>query len=293
MTDFRSGFVSFVGRPNVGKSTLTNALVGTKVAITSSKPQTTRKAIRGIRTTDKGQLVLVDTPGIHKPKTLLGQRLNALVEETLAEVDLIAFCSPANEKLGPGDRRIIEEIFNLKRPKKIAIVTKTDLASKKQVAEHLIELTQLADWNQLIPVSALTGDQIELLSDVLIAELPPGPALYPESMVSEEEQADQICELVREAALEGLSEELPHSLAVTLDEILDGDKPEIFISLWVERDSQKGIIIGKGGANLKQIGITARKGIEALMQQPVSLRLQVKVAANWQRDPKKLGKLGF
>lgn len=293
MTDFRSGFVSFVGRPNVGKSTLTNALVGTKVAITSSKPQTTRKAIRGIRTTGKGQLVLVDTPGIHKPKTLLGQRLNALVDQTLAEVDLIAFCSPANEKLGPGDRRIIEEIFNLKRPKKIAIVTKTDLASKQQVAEHLIELSQLADWGQLIPVSAMTGDQIELLSDVLIAELPLGPALYPESMVSEEEQADQICELVREAALEGLSEELPHSLAVTLDEILDGDKPEIFISLWVERDSQKGIIIGKGGANLKQIGITARKGIEALMQQPVSLRLQVKVAANWQRDPKKLGKLGF
>lgn len=293
MTDFRSGFVSFVGRPNVGKSTLTNALVGTKVAITSSKPQTTRKAIRGIRTTGQGQLVLVDTPGIHKPKTLLGQRLNALVDQTLAEVDLIAFCSPANEKLGPGDRRIIEEIFNLKRPKKIAIVTKTDLASKQQVAEHLIELSQLADWGQLIPVSAMTGDQIDLLSDVLIAELPVGPALYPESMVSEEEQADQICELVREAALEGLSEELPHSLAVTLDEILDGDKPEIFISLWVERDSQKGIIIGKGGANLKQIGITARKGIEALMQQPVSLRLQVKVAANWQRDPKKLGKLGF
>lgn len=293
MTDFRSGFVSFVGRPNVGKSTLTNALVGTKVAITSSKPQTTRKAIRGIRTTGKGQLVLVDTPGIHKPKTLLGQRLNALVDQTLAEVDLIAFCSPANEKLGPGDRRIIEEIFNLKRPKKIAIVTKTDLASKQQVAEHLIELSQLADWGQLIPVSAMTGDQIELLSDVLIAELPVGPALYPESMVSEEEQADQICEVVREAALEGLSEELPHSLAVTLDEILDGDKPEIFISLWVERDSQKGIIIGKGGANLKQIGISARKGIEALMQQPVSLRLQVKVAANWQRDPKKLGKLGF
>lgn len=293
MTDYRSGFVTFVGRPNVGKSTLTNALVGSKVAITSSKPQTTRKAIRGIRNNSAGQLVLVDTPGVHKPRTLLGQRLNSLVEQTLAEVDLIAFCSPADEKIGPGDRRIVEEIFQLSRPKKVAIATKIDLAQKQQVAEHLIELSALGDWDEIIPVSAQTGAQIDLLADVLISHLPVGPQLYPEGVVSDEELEDQICELVREAALEGLAEELPHSLAVTLDEIVDGEKPEIFVSLWVERDSQKGIIIGKGGANLKQIGITARKGIEALMQQPVSLRLQVKVAANWQRDPKKLGKLGF
>lgn len=293
MTDYRSGFVTFVGRPNVGKSTLTNALVGTKVAITSSKPQTTRKAIRGIKNTAAGQLVLVDTPGVHKPRTLLGQRLNSLVEQTLAEVDLIAFCSPADEKIGPGDRRIVEEIFQLSRPKKIAIATKIDLAGKQQVAEHLLELSNLGDWDEIIPVSAQTGAQIDLLADVLISHLPVGPQLYPEGIVSDEELEDQICELVREAALEGLAEELPHSLAVTLDEILQGERPEIFVSLWVERDSQKGIIIGKGGANLKHIGITARRSIEDLMQTPVSLRLQVKVASNWQRDAKKLGKLGF
>lgn len=293
MTDYRSGFVTFVGRPNVGKSTLTNALVGTKVAITSSKPQTTRKAIRGIKNTSAGQLVLVDTPGVHKPRTLLGQRLNSLVEQTLAEVDLIAFCSPANEMIGPGDRRIVEEIFQLSRPKKVAIATKIDLAQKQQVAEHLIELSALGDWDEIIPVSAQTGAQIDLLADVLISHLPLGPQLYPEGVVSDEELEDRICELVREAALEGLAEELPHSLAVTLDEIVDGERPEIFVSLWVERDSQKGIIIGKGGANLKQIGITARKAIESVMNPPLSLRLQVKVASNWQRDPKKLGKLGF
>lgn len=293
MTEYRSGFVTFVGRPNVGKSTLTNALVGTKVAITSSKPQTTRKAIRGIKTTDQGQLVLVDTPGVHKPRTLLGERLNSLVQQTLAEVDLIAFCSPANEKLGPGDKRIIDEIFELPRPKKLAIVTKTDLAPKQEVAAHLLELSQAGEWDEIVPVSALTGEQVPLLTNLLISHLPIGPMLYPEQVVSEEELEDQICELVREAALEGLSEELPHSLAVTLDEILDGDRPEIFVSLWVERDSQKGIVIGKGGANLKQVGIAARKSIEAVMGRQVNLRLQVKVAGNWQRDPKKLGKLGF
>lgn len=293
MSEFRSGFVTFVGRPNVGKSTLTNAIVGTKVAITSSKPQTTRKAIRGIKTTPAGQLVMVDTPGLHKPRTLLGQRLNSLVEQTLGEVDLIAFCSPADEKIGPGDRRIVEEILEIKRAKKIAVVTKTDATSKQGVAEHLLEISELAPWDDIIPVSALTGDQVELLTGVLISHLPTGPELYPKGMVSEEETDDQICELVREAALEGLSEELPHSLAVTLDEIVDGGRPEIFLSLWVERDSQKGIIIGKGGANLKQIGIKARAAIENLLGEPVTLRLQVKVSANWQRDPKRLGRLGF
>ena len=293
MSDFRSGFVSFVGRPNVGKSTLTNAIVGSKVAITSSKPQTTRKAIRGIKNTAEGQLVLVDTPGVHKPRTLLGQRLNALVEQTLVEVDLIAFCSPANEKIGPGDKRIVEEMLELKRPKKIAIATKIDLAAKEQVAAHLMELSQLADWDEIIPVSALTGQQVKLLTDVLISHLPVGPELYPKGMVSEEETEDQICELIREAALEGLNEELPHSLAVTLDEIIDGGRPEIFVSLWVERDSQKGIIIGKGGSNLKQIGSKARAAIEQMLGEPVTLRLQVKVSANWQRDPKRLGRLGF
>lgn len=293
MSDFRSGFATFVGRPNVGKSTLTNAIVGSKVAITSSKPQTTRKAIRGIHTTQEGQLVLVDTPGIHKPRTLLGQRLNAVVDETLGSVDVIAFCSPATDAIGPGDRRIVEEIQKFPKAKKIAIATKIDAAGRDQTARHLIELAELADWEEIVPVSALTGKQVDLLVGLLIGLMPAGPMLYPENQSTEEENEDMICELVREAALERLEEELPHSLAVTLDEILQEDKKKIFISVWVERDSQKGIIIGKGGKNLKEIGSKARAAIEQHLGEPVHLAIQVKVASNWQQDPKQLGKLGF
>ncbi len=293
MSDFRSGFATFVGRPNVGKSTLTNAIVGSKVAITSSKPQTTRKAIRGIHTTQEGQLVLVDTPGIHKPRTLLGQRLNAVVDETLGSVDVIAFCSPATDAIGPGDRRIVEEIQKFPKAKKIAIATKIDAAGRDQTARHLIELAELADWEEIVPVSALTGKQVDLLVGLLIGLMPAGPLLYPENQSTEEENEDIICELVREAALERLEEELPHSLAVTLDEILREDKKKIFLSVWVERDSQKGIIIGKGGKNLKEIGSKARAAIEQHLGEPVHLAIQVKVASNWQQDPKQLGKLGF
>jgi len=293
MSDFRSGFATFVGRPNVGKSTLTNAIVGSKVAITSSKPQTTRKAIRGIHTTQEGQLVLVDTPGIHKPRTLLGQRLNAVVDETLGSVDVIAFCSPATDAIGPGDRRIVEEIQKFPKAKKIAIATKIDAAGRDQTARHLIELSELADWEEIVPVSALTGKQVDLLVGLLIGLMPAGPMLYPENQSTEEENEDMICELVREAALERLEEELPHSLAVTLDEILREDKKKIFLSVWVERDSQKGIIIGKGGKNLKEIGSKARAAIEQHLGEPVHLAIQVKVASNWQQDPKQLGKLGF
>ncbi|PWL20509.1 MAG: GTPase Era [Candidatus Aquiluna sp. XM-24bin5] len=293
MSDFRSGFATFVGRPNVGKSTLTNAIVGSKVAITSSKPQTTRKAIRGIHTTQEGQLVLVDTPGIHKPRTLLGQRLNAVVDETLGSVDVIAFCSPVTDAIGPGDRRIVEEIQKFPKAKKIAIATKIDAAGRDQTARHLIELSELADWEEIVPVSALTGKQVDLLVGLLIGLMPAGPMLYPQDQSTEEENEDIICELVREAALERLEEELPHSLAVTLDEILREDKKKIFLSVWVERDSQKGIIIGKGGKNLKEIGSKARAAIEQHLGEPVHLAIQVKVASNWQQDPKQLGKLGF
>ena len=293
MSDFRSGFATFVGRPNVGKSTLTNAIVGSKVAITSSKPQTTRKAIRGIHTTKAGQLVLVDTPGIHKPRTLLGQRLNAVVDETLGSVDVIAFCSPATDPVGPGDRRIVEEIQKFPKAKKVAIATKIDAAGRDQTARHLMELSELADWAEIVPVSALTGNQVDLIVELLIGLMPEGPMLYPQDQSTEEDNEDIICELVREAALERLEEELPHSLAVTLDEIVNEDKKKIFLSVWVERDSQKGIIIGKGGANLKEIGSNARVAIEQYLGEPVHLAIQVKVASNWQQDPKQLGKLGF
>ena len=292
MSSYRSGFVAFVGRPNVGKSTLTNAIVGSKVAITSSKPQTTRRAIRGIRTEQSGQLIVVDTPGFHKPKTLLGKRLNSVVEETLTEVDVICFCTPANEALGPGDQMIVDEISKFKRTKKIAIVTKQELASKEQVARHLLQVSQLTEWDEIIPVSAVTGEQIERLIELLISHLPEGPVLYPADAVDEQSVEDITCELIREAALEKLREELPHSLAVTVDEISEDGK-KIFASLWVERDSQKGILIGKGGQQLKAIGSDARREIEERLGEKIFLSLQVKVASNWQQDPKKLGKLGF
>lgn len=292
MSSYRSGFVAFVGRPNVGKSTLTNAIVGSKVAITSSKPQTTRRAIRGIRTEQSGQLIVVDTPGFHKPKTLLGKRLNSVVEETLTEVDVICFCTPANEAIGPGDQIIVDEISKFKRTKKIAIVTKHELASKEQVARHLLQVSQLTEWDEIIPVSAVTGEQIERLIELLISHLPEGPALYPADAIDEQSVEDITCELIREAALEKLREELPHSLAVTVDEISEDGK-KIFASLWVERDSQKGILIGKGGQQLKAIGSDARKEIEERLGEKIFLSLQVKVASNWQQDPKKLGKLGF
>ena len=288
----RSGFVSFVGRPNVGKSTLTNAMAGQKVAITSSKPQTTRKAIRAVVMRPGGQLILVDLPGLHRPRTLLGSRLNDLVAANLSEVDVLAFCTPANEKLGPGDRKIIADMQQYKRAKKIAVVTKTDTVSKQRLAEHLLELNGLAPWEEIIPVSALTGDQVELLADVLINHLPEGPELYPSDTVSEESFEDIVCERVREAALELVNDELPHSLAVTFDEFLE-DENKIFVSLWVERDSQKGIVIGKAGSMLKTIGSRARKEISALVGHPIHLAIQVRVASDWQRNPKQLKKLGF
>ena len=289
----KSGFVSFVGRPNVGKSTLTNAIVGEKVAITSSKPQTTRKAIRAIHSTERGQLIIVDTPGLHRPRTLLGQRLNNLVETTLNEVDLIAFCSPANEAIGVGDKKIISDIAQL-RAKKVAIVTKADTVSREKLAQHLMSVSEVFDWDEIIPVSALTGEQIDHLVDVLISKLDDGPQLYPTDIHTEESDEDRICELVREAALELVRDEMPHSLAVTLDEIVDGEqKQTLHVSLWVERDSQKGIVIGKSGSMLKTIGTKARREIEELLGSPIHLAIQVRIAKDWQRDSKQLGRLGF
>ncbi|MBT5576837.1 MAG: GTPase Era, partial [Microbacteriaceae bacterium] len=245
---YRAGFVSFVGRPNVGKSTLMNALVGEKVAITSSKPQTTRHAIRGIVHKDAGQLIIVDTPGVHRPRTLLGQRLNDLVQATLSEVDVIAFCVPAGDAVGPGDTYIANEIMKYPRARKIALITKTDSATSDQIATRLMEVDQLADWETLIPVSALTGEQLDVVVREILALMPESEALYPPEDTSEQSVEVRIAELIREATLEGVSEELPHSIAVTIDEMgqREDGLHQIFASLWVERDSQKGIMIGKG-----------------------------------------------
>ncbi|MFT4157969.1 MAG: GTPase Era [Microbacterium sp.] len=293
----RSGFVTFVGRPNVGKSTLTNALVGEKIAIISDKPQTTRRAIRGIVNRPDGQLVIVDTPGIHKPRTLLGERLNDLVEQVLGDVDVIGFCVPATEQVGPGDRRIAASLDGYPRAKKIAIVTKTDAADKDAIVERLMEVDSLReDWAAVIPLSALTRDQLDVLSDEILVLMPEGPALYPEGIATDESQEDRIAEIIREAALDGVRDELPHSIAVVVDDIApreDSDLTDVHASIVVERDSQKAIIIGRKGARLRDVGVRARGEIETLLGARVFLGLHVKVAKEWQRDPKQLGRLGF
>ncbi|WP_261163860.1 GTPase Era [Microbacterium sp. Marseille-Q6965] len=298
MTEHRSGFVTFVGRPNVGKSTLTNALVGEKVAITSEKPQTTRRAIRGILNRPAGQLVVVDTPGIHRPRTLLGQRLNDLVEQVLGDVDVIAFCAPATEKVGPGDRRIAESLDGYPRAKKVALVTKTDAATKDEVMERLLEVNALReDWAAVIPLSSVSGEQLDVLVDELLTLMPEGPALYPEGVVTDETVEDRVAEIIREAALEGVRDELPHSIAVTVEDISPregrDDLTDVFANIVVERDSQKAIIIGRKGARLKDVGARARAQLEPLLGTRIYLALHVRVAKEWQRDPKQLGRLGF
>ncbi|SHE25885.1 GTPase Era [Actinomyces glycerinitolerans] len=302
--DFRAGFVCLLGRPNTGKSTLTNALVGQKIAITSGRPETTRHNVRGVVSRPGSQLVLVDTPGFHRPRTLLGQRLNDLVRDTLTGVDVIAFCIPAGDKIGPGDRLIARELADLGKPV-VAVVTKTDTVSRAKLAEQLLAVDQLGQWADIVPVSALKGDQVDVLEEVLTSHLPASPPLYPTDSVTDEPQAVMVGELVREAALERLRDELPHSLAVVVDEIVDpktqdagrvkgtGNRLQVRVSLLVERDSQKAIVIGRGGANLKAIGSEARRGIQELLGRKVYLDLHVRTVKDWQSDPKALARLGF
>ena len=302
--EFRSGFACVIGRPNAGKSTLTNAIVGQKVAITSGRPQTTRHVVRGIVHRPDAQLVLVDTPGLHRPRTLLGQRLNDLVMDTLAEVDVIAFCLPADQRVGPGDRFIAEQIARLGRAPAatpvVAVATKADLVGKGRLAEHLLAIDQLGPWADIVPVSAVDGYQVDTLVEVLLGHLPPGPPLYPDGELTDEPEVVMVAELVREAALEGVRDELPHSLAVVVDEIVprEGRSPDdqlldVRVNLFVERDSQKAIVIGRGGSRLRDVGTQARRGIEALLGSRVHLDLHVKVAKDWQRDPQQLRRLGF
>ncbi len=308
MTDdvFRSGFACFVGRPNAGKSTLTNALVGQKVAIASSKPQTTRHAIRGIVHRSDAQLVLIDTPGLHKPRTLLGERLNDLVRATWTEVDVVGVCLPSNQRIGPGDTYLVGEIAALPRkPALVAVATKSDLVSPNRIAEHLMRIQSLEaelgiTWTDIVPVSATENDQLDVLSDTLVKLLPEGPQLYPDGEITDEPAETLVAELIREAALEGVRDELPHSITVAVEEMglregRDDDHPllDVFASMIVERDSQKGIIIGHRGSRLREIGAASRKQIEALLGTPVYLDLRVKVLKEWQRDPKHLNRLGF
>ena len=300
MSEFRSGFVCLVGRPDAGKSTLTNALVGAKVAITSNRPQTTRHTIRGIVHRDDVQIVLVDTPGLHRPRTLLGKRLNDLVRDTYSEVDVIGLCIPADEGIGPGDRWIYEQIRDVApRTTLLVIVTKIDKVSKERVAAQLMAAHREfgEHTTEIVPVSATTGEQVDILVNVLASQLPPGPAFYPDGELTDEPEEVLMAELIREAALEGVRDELPHSLAVVIEEagLRDGrdDLMDVHAILYVGRGSQKGIVIGKGGARLKEVGTAARTQIEKLLGTKVYLDLRVKIAKNWQRDPKQLGRLGF
>jgi len=302
MSDFRSGFVAIVGRPNTGKSTLINALVGSKIAITSPHPNTTRHAIRGIVNNPEYQAVLVDTPGVHKPKTLLGHRLNAVVNESLDSVDIVMMCLPADETSGAGDEFIAAEIAKYSRAKKFALITKTDLVSKKNLAGRLLGISQLAKgftWDEIVPISAAIHEQIDLLEKLIGDNLPAGPAFYPTDVKSDQRIETLICELIREAALRDAREELPHSIMVTIDEMGEreekGSRPffDIHATIHVERDSQTGILLGHQGERLKDIGMRARKDIERELGARIFLGLHVKVSKEWQRDPKLLERLGF
>jgi len=304
VTEFRSGFACLAGRPNVGKSTLTNALVGDKVAITSSRPQTTRHRIRGIVHREDAQLVLVDTPGLHRPRTLLGERLNDLVRETFLDVDVIGLCLPADERIGPGDRFIAAELTELRaggrRRPVVVIVTKADLVPRARLAEQLVAASELLDADDVIPVSAVDGFQVAELADVFVGHLPPGPPLYPAGEITDEPVDVLVAELVREAALEGVRDELPHSLAVVVEEIAPREGrsaadplTDVRVSVFVERDSQKAIVIGRGGERLRDVGTRSRVAIAEVLGTRVHLDLRVKVAKDWQRDPKQLRRLGF
>ena len=299
--DFRAGFVSIVGRPNVGKSTLTNALVGRKIAITSGRPETTRHNIRGIVHGEGYQLVLVDTPGYHRPRTLLGKRLNDMVREALSEVDVVLFCLPADQRIGPGDQFIARELRGIKRPI-IAVATKCDAVPRERVMKHLLSIEKLGEWAAIVPVSSVEGKGIDRLREVLAQTVPLSPPLYPDGDVTDESRDTLIAEFIREAALEGVRDELPHSLAVQVEEIIErprregDDRPpmlDIHVNVYVERDSQKAIIIGRKGSRLKQIGTQARAHIEELLGRRVYLDLHVRTAKDWQSDPKMLGRLGF
>jgi GTP-binding protein Era len=296
---FAAGFACFAGRPNVGKSTLMNALVGTKVAITSSRPQTTRRVVRGIVRRPAAELVIIDTPGLHRPRTLLGERLDSLVRSTLTEVDVIGFCLPAGERIGPGDKYLAGELAGAAgaRTPVVAIVTKTDEASRDQVARQLAAVAELGAWADIVPVSAVTGFQLDVLTDLLIGHLPPGRPLYPDGELTDEPEQQLVAELIREAILEGVRDELPHSIAVVVDEMAPRpgrtDLIDVHAVMYVERPSQKAIVIGAKGARLKDVGSRARTQIEALLGARVYLDLRIKVAKDWQRDPRQLRRLGF
>ncbi len=294
----RSGFIAVVGRPNVGKSTLVNRLVGQKVAITSTRPQTTRNAIRGVMTVRQGdvavaQAVFVDTPGLHRPRTALGERLNALVYGTLKDADAVVFVLDANQKMGPGDRRIAQRLVDSRAPV-VCVVNKTDAAASSDVLERLAEAGEYG-FAAYVPVSAMTGDGVELLIEEVLGRLPAGPLYFPEDAVSDQPEYQLVGEIVREKFLDRLHDELPHSLVVIVRDMTQRANGTLYIdaSAVVERASQKGIVIGKGGELLRTAGSEARRELESIFGTPVFLDLRVRVEKDWQQHPETLDRLGF
>ncbi|MFN2390080.1 MAG: GTPase Era [Actinomycetota bacterium] len=291
---FRSGFVAIVGRPNVGKSTLINALVGDKVAITSDKPQTTRSAVRGIIETPGAQAVLIDTPGYHKPRTLLGHRLNEIVRSVWTDVELALMVVDGRAGIGAGDEKVASDLRAAGRPT-FCVVNKIDLLGKNQIAGALMHASRLGGFEEYVPVSARAGEGVELLRDLIVARLPHGPMFYPAGTRTDQPPPVFVAELVREKLLKRSREELPHSIAVVTEDLEERDDGllEIAARIYVERESQKGIIIGKGGATLKAVGTEAREEIEILFGRKVFLDLRVKVEKDWQRHAHALARLGF
>jgi GTP-binding protein Era len=292
--DFKSGFVALAGRPNTGKSTLLNALCGQKVAIVSDRPETTRRAVRGIRTTPEYQMVFVDTPGIHKPRTLLGERLNSLARGTLGEVDIGVLVVDAAAGVGRGDEFAARWILEATTCA-LAVANKIDACTRDQVTDALGRLAAIGQFEEYVPTSAARGQGVELLAALIAARLPDNPALYPEEMVTDTPLEVRAAEIVREKLIGHMTEELPHSVAVVVDDIhrRDDGLYEIEARILVERDSQKGIVIGTGGGILKAAGSAAREELELLLGDRVYLELRVGIEKDWQRRPAGLNRLGF